>query len=99
MKTALYATLSATPYVNPPKPPDTPPLDPSQLYIDVQRHQIRDNHTLQVKTFQEHNNVDTALQQLHTQAIDVLCLSEKWNRFTEYLGVSTRGLLGHLLGR
>ena len=74
MKPALYATLSATPYINPPEPPETAPLDPAQLYMDVHRQQIRDNHALQVKTFQEHNNMDAALQQLLTEAVDdALC--------------------------
>ena len=99
MKPALYATLSATPYVNPTKPPATPPLDPAQLYTDVQRQQIRDNHALQVKTFHEHHNMDAALQQLLTEAVDDLYISEKCHRFTGYLGVTTRDLLDHLLER
>ena len=43
--------------------------------------------------------MDPALQQLLTEAVDELYLSEKCNRFTGYLGVTTRDLLDHLLER
>ena len=99
MKPALYATLSATPYVEPVAPSLTPNFDPTQIYTEIQRQQLRDDHAHQVKTFTEHNNMDAALQQLLTEAVEELYLSAKCNRFTGYLGVTTRDLLDHLLER
>ena len=99
MKPALYSTLSAVPYVDPLEPSPTPNVDPTRIYTDVQRQQLRDEHALQVKTFTEHHNMDAALQQLLTEAVEDLYLSEKCNRFTGYLGVTTRDLLDHLLER
>ena len=49
MKPALYATLSATPYVDPTAPPLSPVFDANRIYTDVQRQQIRDEHAFQVK--------------------------------------------------
>ena len=43
--------------------------------------------------------MDTALQQLLTKAVDGLYLSAKCDRFTGYLGVTTRDLLDHLFAR
>ena len=91
MKPTLYATLSTTPYVD--------VFDSNLIYSEIQRQQIRDNHAHQVKTHQEHHNTDASLQQLLTEAVDELYLSEKCNRFTGYLGVTTRDLLDHLLQR
>ena len=99
MKPALYATLSATPYVEPQEPSLTPVFDPTRIYTESQRQQIRDDHAIKVKTFTDHVNMDTALQQLLTEAVEDLYLSEKCNRFTGYLGVTTRDLLDHLLER
>ena len=99
MKPSLYESLSNIPYVTPKNPGPTPKFDDAKIYTEMQRMQVRDDHKLQLKTYTEHHNMDAALQQQLTEAVEYVYLAEKCNRFTGYLGVSTRDLLDHLLER
>jgi hypothetical protein len=92
---ALYATLSVTPYVA--------PLDPGPIPIHAAnataaiRETDRLNHKAEQKLFNNHNNMNDALKTQIIDAVTDTYLGELRNSYTEYLGVTPRDLLDHLL--
>jgi hypothetical protein len=97
MTPPLYATLTETPYELPDDPGPLPVI-PAGATKTV-REQIRAEHNENRRVFDNHHNMDGALK---TQVIDTIqdtYLSEMRNKYTGYLGVTTRDLLDHLLDR
>jgi hypothetical protein len=97
MTPILYATLSNTAYNNPIDPGPTPnhPVGASQAARETQRL----NHTEERRIFDNHQNMDDALKALIVDTVDETYLNELRNKYTGYLGVSTRDLVDHLLDR
>jgi hypothetical protein len=97
MTSPLYATLTATPYKL--------PIDPGPLPIiptgatKTVREQICAEHQENRRVFDNHHNMDGALKTQVIDTIQATYLSEMRNKYTGYLGVTTRDLLGHLLDR
>ena len=96
MTPILYTTLSDIPYTYPNDPgPDI--LQPAGRAVD--REQQRQNHKEQRRIYENHQNMEDALK---TQVIDTVndtYLCELRNKYTGYMGVSTRDLFDHLLDR
>ena len=97
MTPALYTTLSATAYVPPLNPGIQPtwPAGSSQANRDLATTQYKSAHFI----YDQHGNMDTALKTQILDCIDDTYLNELRNKYTGYLGVTTRDVLDHLLDR
>ncbi len=97
MTPPLYVTLTATPYE---LPMDTGalPIIPAGAAKTV-REQLRAEHLENRRVFYNHHNMDDALKAQVIDTIQDPYLSEMRNKYTGYLGVTTRDLLDHLLDR
>ena len=95
MRQALYSTLTATPYTSPPYPGELPyiPLAATAPIWEV----IRLQHTEERHVYDNHVNMDDALKSQVINAIHKTYICEMRNKYTGYLGVTTRDLLDHLL--
>jgi hypothetical protein len=98
MTPPLHATLTATPYEL--------PMDPGALYQSFQEEQQKQfgNNSVQntMKTAECSTITTTWAMPFKAQVINTVqdtYLSEMRNKYTGYLGVTTRDLLDHLLGR
>ena len=97
MKATLYATLSATAYVAPNEPPLTP--DVPSTATSVSQQQLLNQHAEEHQIFTSHVNMDDALKTQLLDAVEEPYVSELRNRYTGYMGVTTRDLLDHLMDR
>jgi len=97
MTPALYLTLTATPFVSPPDP-GILPIFPHRATTE-RREEILHQHKENRRTFDNNTNMDDALKGQIIDAIDDPYLCEVRNKYTGYLGVSTRDLLDHLIDR
>ena len=97
MSPPLYATLTATPYISP-HDPGTIPIIPPQSTAPA-REQIRTQHKEDRRIFDNHNNMDDALKAQVIDTIDDTYICEMRNKYTGYLGITTRDLVDHLLDR
>jgi hypothetical protein len=97
MSVPLYATLSATNYIDPTDPGATPHF-PARA-TDAARDTIRHAHTEKRRVFENHNNMDDALKAQVIDSVEDTYLCELRNKYTGYLGISTRDLCDHLLDR
>jgi hypothetical protein len=97
MTQALYATLTATPY-NAPPDPGTVPQIPGNANTAA-REAIRIAHKEARRIYDNHVNMDDALKGQVIDTIDDTYLCEMRNKYTGYLGVTTRDLLDHLIDR
>ena len=97
MTPILYATLSNTAYINPNDPGPTPnhPIGSNTAARETQRL----NHTEERRIYDNPQNMDDALKAMIVDTIDETYLNELRNKYTGYLGVSTRDLIDHLLDR
>jgi hypothetical protein len=93
----LYATLTATPYKIP-MDPGALPIIPASVAKAV-REQLRTEHHEERRVFNNHHNMDNALKAQVIDTIQDTYLCDMRNKYTGYLGVTTRGLLDHLLDR
>jgi hypothetical protein len=97
MSPILYATISAVPY-NQPVDPGPEPLfaaNASQATKDNRRTQ----HKQERRIFDHATNMEDALKAQVIDAVESTYLCEMRNKYTGYLGISTRDLLDHLLDR
>ena len=97
MKETLYSTLSDTAYTVP-EDPGPVPLFGANI-TQAQRQFYRDEHLEKQKVYHDHMNMDAALKAQVIEAVEDIYLCEKRNKFTGYLGVTTKYLLGHLMER
>ena len=95
MKAALYVTLSATAYVTPIEPPLTP--DVPSTATSASRQQLCNQYAEEHQIFTNHGNVDDALKTQLLDSVEEPYVSELRNRYTGYMGVTTRDLLDHLM--
>ncbi len=97
MTPILYATLSADPYTNPADPGPTPNI-PNNATATTRENRLL-NHTEARRIYDNHQNMDDALKAQVIDTINDTYLCELRNKYTGYLGVSTRDLFDHLLDR
>jgi len=97
MSPPLYATLTATPYISPDDPGALPIIPPAAT--TPAREQIRIIHKEQRHIFDNHHNMDDALKAQVIDTINDTYICELRNKYTGYLGITTRDLLDHLLDR
>jgi len=97
MTPILYATLSQVPYTNPADPGTTPnhPNNPTSALRETQRL----HHQEERRIYENHQNMDDALKAQVIDTINDTYLCELRNKYTGYLGISTRDLFDHLLDR
>jgi hypothetical protein len=97
MRQALYATLTAIPYL--------PPLDPGALPIiphattTSNRELLHTKHQELRRIYDSHTNMDDALKLQVINSVQETYICEMQNKYTGYLGTTTRDLLDHLLDR
>lgn len=97
MTPALYATLSATPYIPPPDPGPTP-IHANNASNNV-RETARLNHKEARRIFDNNANMDDAIKAQIIDSINDTYLCELRNKYTGYMGVTARDLIDHLLDR
>jgi cell division septum initiation protein DivIVA len=97
MTTPLYATLTATPYIAPIDPGAIPNIPPGAS--SANRDIIRTAHTEARRIFDNHTNMDDALKSQVIDTINDTYICEMRNKYTGYLGITTRDLLDHILDR
>ena len=64
----------------------------------VARQQLRDQHTEELRIFTNHINMDDALKTQLLDSVEDPYVRKLCNRYTVYMGVTTRDLLDHLMG-
>ena len=97
MTQALYATLTATPYIAPPDPGVLPYIPPNASVAT--REQLWTEHKEARRIYDNTTNMDDALKGQIIDTIDDAYLCEMRNKYTGYLGITTRNLLDHLIDR
>ena len=97
VKATIYVTLAATAYVTPNEPPLTP--DVLSTATSASRQKLRDQHAEEHRIFTTHVNMDDAIKTQLLDAVEEPYVSELRNRYTGYMGVTTRDLLDHLMDR
>jgi hypothetical protein len=97
MTPILYATLSNTPYTQPADPGTTPnhPNNAPAAIREASRVQLKEERRI----YDNNQNMDDAIQSQVIDTINDTYLCELRNKYTGYLGVSTRDLFDHLLDR
>ena len=97
MSPVLYATISAVPYI------DTADAGPDPIFAANASNQTtehpRAEHKQHRRVFDNASNMDDALKAQVIDTVDSPYLSKLRNKYTGYLGISTRDLLDHLLVR
>jgi hypothetical protein len=96
MTPILYATLSDTNYESPDNPGNNI-VQPAGRVMD-REHQWHE-HKEAKRIFSNNQNMDDALKAQVINNIDDTYLNERQNKYTGYMGVSTRDLFDHLLDR
>jgi hypothetical protein len=94
VSTAVYATLSAQPFVAPVNPGPTPNLTGATVAQTTVR--IR-NHKEALRLWREYQNVDAALKQQIINAVEKLYIRTLQHRHTGFANVNTRQIISHLL--
>jgi hypothetical protein len=95
VSTAVYATLSATPFEAPTNPGVTPTIPTCTTNTDA-RIMIC-NHREALRLWREYQNVDAALKQQLISAVSRIYLRTLQHRHTGFANVTTRQLIAHLL--
>jgi hypothetical protein len=95
VSTAVYATLSATPFVAPTNPGPTPAIPPRTTVTET--NNVIRNHREELRIWREYQNVDAALKQQLINAIAKIYLRTLQHRHTGFANVTTRQLISHLL--
>jgi hypothetical protein len=99
MTPILYATLSNTPYTNPADPGTTPNYAPAGVReTTAQREAHQSQHKEAQRIYENHQNMHDALKSQVIDTINDTYLCELRNKYTGYLGVSTRDLFDHTNG-
>ena len=99
MQPALYANLSATPFIIPQDPGPLPVFNPNIRYTAADRETVIREHKEQTRLYQTIVNVDLALKKQLIAAVEDVYLAEKKDRYMGFLHVRTRHLLEHLMQR
>ena len=97
MTPALYATLSPSPYESPDDPGPTP--NHTARATTEQRETNRIQHKEERRLYDNNNNMDDAIKSQIIDSVDDTYLCELRNKYTGYMGVSSRDLIDHLLDR
>lgn len=95
MKASLYATISATAYDAPTEPtmPTNTGGTAAERELAIRQYKTNKN------VFDNHVTVEETIKNMIVTAVHEAYLGELQDEYTEYLGVSTRDMLDHLLDR
>jgi hypothetical protein len=91
MTPILYATLT----FEHPGPVPIHPNNANKAQRESQRLEFKEDRRI----YENHINMDNALKAQVIDTINVTCLCELRNKYTGYMGISTRDLFDHLLDR
>ncbi len=91
---AVYATLSAVPFV-PPVNPGPTPIIPDRSTVPTTTT-IRARFVEETDIFKQYSTTDKALKQLLVGAVDEMFIRSLQTKYLGYLNVSTRQILDHL---
>lgn len=97
MSPILYTTISAIPYVSPADPGPAPTFAANVTALNKENRRVQ--HAEQRQIFDNNTNMDDALKAQVIDTVEDTYLNEMRNKYTGYLGISTRDLLDHLLDR
>lgn len=97
MKPATYTTLSGTPYEDPLDPGAAPRYPAGSTHAI--RDQIKANWEADKQVFDSHSSMMHALKAQIFAAVDDVYICELKKKYLQYLGVSVRDILDHLLKR
>lgn len=97
MTPTLYATLSATKYVDP-KDPGVAPTFPTKLTVS-EKATIETEHSRDQKIFDTHTDVSDAIKQQIIDAVDTPFLRAIKVPLTGFMSVSPRSIIKHLMDR
>jgi hypothetical protein len=94
MTQAIYATISATPYIlpNDPGPAPTNGNAAAREAARIQHKELR-------RVFDNNTSMDDAIKAQIIDSVNDTYLNELRNKYTGYMGVSSRDLIDHLLDR
>ena len=91
---AVYATLSAVPFVPPINPGPTPIIPPGSTGPQIAN--IRATFVEDTDLFKQYSTTDKALKQLLIAAVEEMFIRCLQTKYLGYLNVSTRDILDHL---
>lgn len=91
---AVYATLSAVPFIPPPNPGPSPIIPEGSTGPQIAN--IRVAFVEATNLFTQYSTTDKALKQLLVGAVDDMFIRSLQTKYLGYLNVSTRQLLDHL---
>ena len=97
MTPTLYATLTETPYNEPNDPGVLPFIPPGSTA--AARELINLQYKEERRIYDQHTNMDDALKSQIIDSIQETYINALRNKYTGYLGVTTRDLIDHLLDR
>jgi hypothetical protein len=93
----VYATVSATAWMNPPNPGTLPIIPPTATQVAIRA--LERQHEESLRMWRTHNTVQDAIKAQIVQAINPIWIETLNNRYTGYAGVTIRDLLNHLYDR
>lgn len=99
MDTRLYATISATPWTAPTDPGISPAFVQGRFYDEATKEAIRSDFKERKRLYHNYLNMDTALKNQITKAIDDVYLDELNNPYTGYMQLTAKNILDWLLQR
>lgn len=91
---AVYATLSAVPFVPPANPGASPDIPDGSTGPQIANFRL--TFVEETKLFKEYDLADKALKQLLLGAVDDMFVRSLQTKYIGYLNVTTRALLDHL---
>ena len=97
MTPQLYTTLENTPYKSPPDPGITPTHATGASVVIRQTDFLK--HKEERIIYENHHTMEDALKTIIIDAVDEVYIGELRNKYTGYLGITSRDLLDHLLDR
>ena len=89
-----YATISATPWVDPPEPPAMVQM-PNNAPTAPQIAEAHRAHNQQLKARREFQNLNVALMRIIIEAIEPLYLKPFYQKFIGLTGQTTKSILDH----
>ena len=91
----LYTNLANTPYDSPPDPGITPTHAIGALAEICQTNFLV--HKEEQRIFDNHQTMEDAIKSIIIDAVDEVYIGELSNKYTGYLGITSRDLLDHLI--
>ena len=99
MDPQLYATISATPWTTPTDPRISPTFVQGRFYDEPTKEAIRSDFKERKRLYHNYLNMDTALKNQITKAIDDVYVDELNDPYTGYMQLTAKDILDWLVQR